>query len=99
LTTYPFQLKQSFSVRYATSSIPDEIIAHNIANIRKDARDPNLEAIVWMLLWNIHLLNSSKSEREIVKERHICFDRCVIGKAKGVSDVTFYRKAVKVQVT
>jgi len=50
LTTYPFQLKQSFSVRYATSSIPDEIIAHNIANIRKDARDPNLEAIVWMLL-------------------------------------------------
>ena len=44
------QLKQFFSVRYATSSIPDESIAHNTANIRKYAWDKNLEAILWILL-------------------------------------------------
>jgi hypothetical protein len=90
------QLKKSFSVRYATSSIPDETIAHSMANIRKDAWDPNLEANLWMLLWNIHLQHSSKLEREIIKERHIYFDRRVLRKAKWVSDVTCYRKVVKV---
>jgi len=48
----------------ATSSIPDETIAHNIANIKKDAWNLNLEAILWMLLSNIHL---PKSEREITR--------------------------------
>jgi hypothetical protein len=43
-------LKQTFSVRYATPSFPDGVTAHNIANIKRIAWDPNLEASLCMFL-------------------------------------------------
>jgi len=35
-------------------------------------------------------------EPPCIKASHMCFGRRVLGKAKGVSEVTCYRKAVKV---